>query len=277
MTTPLARGSSARIFAVDATRVLRLDDCKCGRGPDVAMSAAAAAGQAGIRVPAHLARVQVDEHHGTILERFHSDSLLDLMAHQPWLVLRAGAILGALHARIHQTSPPDSMSSLVDTLRERLENQRVPEGLPTEACHAVLQNAGRQDWLLHGDFNPSNLIRDARGSGWVAIDWSGATRGEPVADLAHTLNMIWRGKSPFGSSKCVQALNRLGRHALSLTYLRSYQEIAAVDRGRLELWRQAWMEIELIEKEVEAGTQASAPACRTVGTLSVACLPVLRP
>jgi len=44
--------------------------------------------------------------------------------------------------------------------------------------------------LCHGDFNPSNVVITDKDEVYI-IDWSHASQGEPLADVAHTYLLFW--------------------------------------------------------------------------------------
>ena len=86
--------------------------------------------------------------------------------------------------------------------------------------------------LLHTDLHPFNVMRDSQG-GWVAIDWDGASHGDPAADVCRTVFLLVDADGPDGPSD--PGLARL-RMEVGAAFLASYrlasgpmsdQEIAA--------------------------------------------------
>lgn len=51
--------------------------------------------------------------------------------------------------------------------------------------HTRLESMPKDNFLCHGDFNPSNIIIGNDGKAYI-IDWSHATQGNPCADVART-------------------------------------------------------------------------------------------
>jgi aminoglycoside phosphotransferase (APT) family kinase protein len=88
------------------------------------------------------------------------------------------------------------------------------------------------DRLLHGDFHPDNVMLTARGL--VIIDWTDATRGHPLADVARSQVLMTVGSPLDGGPKrwIVTAL----RGAFRSAYLRRYFQVSKFKRTELEPW-----------------------------------------
>jgi aminoglycoside phosphotransferase (APT) family kinase protein len=56
--------------------------------------------------------------------------------------------------------------------------------------------------LLHGGFHPANLLRTT--DGFVVIDWTNATSGDPAADVARTSLLMGGGKLAAGTPVVVE-------------------------------------------------------------------------
>jgi aminoglycoside phosphotransferase (APT) family kinase protein len=72
--------------------------------------------------------------------------------------------------------------------RQRLESKlRSAEALPERPRSAALEalkSMPTGERLCHGDLHPGNVLLTAHGD--IIIDWIGATRGSPLADVART-------------------------------------------------------------------------------------------
>lgn len=67
--------------------------------------------------------------------------------------------------------------------------------------HARLDSLPTHDKVLHGDFNPSNvIISDDDGKPYV-IDWAHATQGNASADAARTYLLFWLAGDMNGAEK----------------------------------------------------------------------------
>ena len=125
----------------------------------------------------------------------------------PWLAAQSHETCDALH-RYSVASGLALTPELLDAYQESIR----------EAVGA-LGSIGTS--LVHGDFDPANLLRT--GDGIAAIDWGLSRRGSPLIDLAH---MVERFQEPFRS--------RLAGHYLeSLTVDIDLSEQTAVALGGL--------------------------------------------
>jgi len=70
----------------------------------------------------------------------------------------------------------------------------------------------------------------------VLIDWTNATRGDPMADVARTRMMLRLGEAPPGTSFALRALARVGRSLLVTLYLRSYRRARPLDMDAVKRW-----------------------------------------
>ena len=72
----------------------------------------------------------------------------------------------------------------------------------------------------------------------IALDWSGAKRGDPLFDYARTRVLLSIGEPPPGTQLTLKLLAKIGRQLLVSSYVRSYQRNAAerVDRARVCHW-----------------------------------------
>jgi thiamine kinase-like enzyme len=118
-------------------------------------------------------------------------------------------------------------------LRDRLESELVPPDLG-EPARAALEALPDGDRLCHGDLHPANLLRTAERD--VVIDWTGASSGDPAADVARTLIILNAGAVHEGAPALVKALERVGRRLLVGGYVRSYRRRRAIDTAAVRRW-----------------------------------------
>jgi len=147
------------------------------------------------------------------------------------------AAAGRLHLALTASPVPDALPRLADAMRDyaaqardRLPHQHNEllgldvRGLVVAAIDelATLATTGPAHALLHGDFNPGNIL-DAGADTWVAID------PKPlVGDAAYDLwPLVSQLGSPFAAS---EPHHRLGEH------LAIAADAAEVDAGRAARW-----------------------------------------
>lgn len=226
--TLIGEGREAEVFALDGARVLRLArDTRFEPALEAEHDALVTAAAAGAPVPRVFERVSVEGRPGLVLERLGARNLLLEIGSRPWRVWPIGRELGRLHSRIHAAVAPESLDSVHARVRVRLASTLVPD--PVRA--AALQRLARLpagDRLCHGDFHPGNVLRPP-GGGAVAIDWTGASRGHPAADVARSFLIIRHGALTPDATRAVEVLARVGRRALWAAYASAYgrAEVAA--------------------------------------------------
>lgn len=140
--------------------------------------------------------VESISHDGTemVLERVNGPSMLEAMERRPWNLRRYGAILADLHNRLHELGAPDFVPA-------------AP--------------FGTGDRLLHLDLHPLNVMIGPAGP--VVIDWTGAARGDPAADVALAWLLLVGGEIPAAGWK------RRVFESARAAFIRSF--LAGVDRG----------------------------------------------
>jgi len=235
----IAEGREAEVFAWDDGRVLKLyrND---GYAPNAQYEAAGlrAARSAGGIVPEPGDEVRVQDRPGLLMERVEGEDLLALLGKKPWLMFRAGTVLGETHARLHEAVAPPELRSLHERLIRSIERgaSEAPEYAHLAAFALdVLQSLPEGDRLLHGDFHPGQVLMTARGP--VVIDWPNATRGDPHADVARTLLMLDIASVPPGTPLAVRRLQGIGRGIVRARYIAAYRKARPLDEELLARWR----------------------------------------
>jgi aminoglycoside phosphotransferase (APT) family kinase protein len=245
----LGSGREAEVFAWDDGRVLRL-----ARDPSQAgmiereVIALAAAHAAGANVPGVHERITVDGRPGVVLDRVDGVDLLDSLASRPWTVRSVGKAVGAEHAALHRVEAPAGLPDLHDELRHRLGSPLVPDDVRTRALER-LATLPAGDRLLHGDFHPANLLRTE--DGYVVIDWTNGTRGDPAADVARTILLTGGGELAESTPVVVRVIAPVARRVLLAGYLGAYARRLPLDRDLVDRWLPVWAAARLAE-DIEA-------------------------
>jgi aminoglycoside phosphotransferase (APT) family kinase protein len=97
----------------------------------------------------------------------------------------------------------------------------------------VLLSLPDGDRLCHGDFHPDNVIATVRGP--VIVDWSNATAGNPLADVARSVLLARFGQLPDAPGLGRALVRALGR-LFARFYLRRYCALKGVGRADIEPW-----------------------------------------
>lgn len=182
---PIAQGRTAEILVWDTGTVLKR--YRSGMPSHTAHSEARltrAARVAGLRVPAVWGVVDYEGRRCLGIERIEGPTLLELLLARPDAVEEHGLILAELLADAHGRTAaelPDHRAELGAKIRGAAQ-------LPARTKKALLAELDRMprgDSFCHGDLHPGNVVMGAAGP--VVLDWSSASRGRGLADLARTL------------------------------------------------------------------------------------------
>lgn len=142
-----------------------------------------------------------------VMERISGPTMLETASNQPWRLRRFGRDLAELHLSLH--------------------NLEAPGWMPVVPF-------GPGDRVLHLDLHPLNIILSNRGP--VVIDWTNASRGDPLVDVAATWVLLASGNVPGGRLDAVKA--KVGRGILLRGFLRPFSktELRSVLSGVVE-WK----------------------------------------
>ena len=232
-----AGGRDADIFLRPDGTVLKLSrtvgDDPGLRREAAALSAIANLAGLGFRVPAVFDIVEVDGRTGLVMERIDGGNLLQLLARRPGSVLRAGRVIGTVHAAVHRHPAPAELPELRVELRSRIERADLDTSA-REQVLAVLDRLPPGDSLCHGDLHFGNML-----GSWtdpVIIDWATASRGDPLGDVARTRLLLGVGAPDAGAPTIIRVLAPACRRAVVRSYLTTYAEARPFDREALERW-----------------------------------------
>ena len=231
----LGQGRAAEVFALDDERVVKVARGDAGPSLDREMAALSAAHRAGVPVPTPFEITTIDGRRALIMSRVRGTDMLSLFASRPWTLLSAGGRLGELHARLHETIAPTELPGLREVLDQRIaESDRVPEPIRERAV-GLVRELPEEDKLCHLDFHPANVL--VNGSELVVIDWPGACRGDPLADVACTALALTGGVEPPGTPWLTRAFAPAGRKLLLNGYLRGYRRQSAIQPSVYARWQ----------------------------------------
>mgnify|MGYP000854834297 FL=1 len=232
---PLTEGRQAEVFLRPDGRVVKLMRDDRG-GPWIQREATAmrALREQGVPVPAVVEIVEVDGRAGLVMERVEGRDLFQVLGARPWLTTVLGRRMGALHAAVHARDAPGDLPRLHDFLEQWITDAGPLSSAQRRSALDALADVPTGDRLAHGDFHLGNLIGEADDP--VIIDWGGATRADPVADVAQTVLLHRVGQPGPGTPRLVRTLAPVGAWALGAAYLAGYRQVTPVDRAATEAW-----------------------------------------
>lgn len=132
-----------------------------------------------------------------VMSRVEGTTMVDAASTKPWKLRRFGRELAELHDSLHGI--------------------KAPAWLPDAPC-------GSGDVLLHMDFHPLNVMISTNGP--VVVDWTRASRGDPLVDVAVTWVLLASGEVESGRLKRLMA--NVGRTALLGAYLKQFADVDVI-------------------------------------------------
>jgi len=231
----VGRGFCADVYAWGAGRVLKLFHGPAARPrADREFAATRAVHAAGLPVPATYELIEVEGRPGIVFERIEGVSLFGHTQARPWRLFAAIRLAAELHAEVHRRMAPPGLRSLHERIAEDIDASDVPPA-DRRAAHDRLASLPDGAALCHGDFHPGNILLGPRGP--VVIDWSGASRGDPVGDLACTSRLLRTASLPPWAAWHAHLMLRCLRPVMHRSYLRSYFRRRPGSRREVERWQ----------------------------------------
>ncbi|MBO5103853.1 MAG: phosphotransferase [Ruminococcus sp.] len=220
-----------RVIAVRNTKTIYRDGDKCIKvfnqdytSADVLNEAfnQAMAAESGLSVP----RIkEVSEHDGKwaiTSEYIIGKSLSQLMDEFPDRTDEYLNLLVDLQLKVHSKSCP-TLKRLRDQMNRKIKNSGL-DATDRFALHTRLDSMPRHNKLLHGDFNPSNIIISQSGTPYI-LDWSHAVQGNSSSDSAITYLTFMLGSDSYTANRYIEMFCE--KSGTELDYVKKWFPISA--------------------------------------------------
>jgi aminoglycoside phosphotransferase (APT) family kinase protein len=227
---PVGQGRTAEVFAWGENRALKLYyEGWPAAAAEAEFRQAVAVFKSGAPALAVDGVVEVNGRHGVVYARVEGPSLLNHTTARPWTIFRSAQQMAELHARMHACHP-SGLPAQRERLQEKIQAARpLPEALKQAALTALAQLPD-DSVLCHGDFHPDNIVLST--SGLVILDWTEATSGHPLADVARTTLMMRHASVP--THVPGRHLIEAGRTLWYQLYLRRYCQLTSISPKQVE-------------------------------------------
>ncbi len=183
--SPFAKGRVAEAYSWQPGQIVKL--FRIGTSADAVAAEGrkqAAAHSLGIPVPRLGEVVRIGDRWGLVMERIEGPTMMDQIMQDGSCLLASAQSLADQHVALHRHRAPAGLPSLAEELRRKIARTgRLSPDERAAAC-AALAAMPTGDTLCHGDFHPGNILLSPAGP--VLIDWSDASCGPPMADVART-------------------------------------------------------------------------------------------
>jgi thiamine kinase-like enzyme len=141
--------------------------------------------ETGLPIPkVHSVNVLEDGKWCIVSDYIEGKTLETLMAENPDKLEQYMHDFVALQMEVHSKKAP-LLNKLKDKWDTKIANSKMIDATTRYELRTRLTGMPKHNKVLHGDFNPSNIIVDAEGK-YHILDWSHATQGNASADAATT-------------------------------------------------------------------------------------------
>lgn len=228
----IAHGRTADVHAWEPGKVLKLFHTWVDREVVVfEQRIARNVHAAGVIAPAVGEIVSHEARLGLVYERLEAATLFEVLLKRLWRTKTLARKMADLHLRMHACQAP-GLPSLRDRLRAKIRAARpLPESLRERALSA-LGELPEGTAVCHGDFHPGNVLVTERGL--VAIDWTDASAGHPLGDIARSQLLMVNSEPP--GNLISAALANLIRRTFYSAYSDRYFAQSHHDAAEVEAW-----------------------------------------
>jgi Ser/Thr protein kinase RdoA (MazF antagonist) len=186
---PIAYGRTAEIYAWQAGQVLKLFYDWYGID-NIRYEAriAQAVHACGLPSPAAGEILRVNDRNGLVFQRVNGKPMTEIFKRRPWQGNHYARRMAELHIKMHTSTIQVDIPNQRQRLVNKIQHAAALSGQLQAKVLAALDAMPDGDRLCHGDFHPGNILLTPQGE--IIIDWTDATCGNPLSDLARTTILI---------------------------------------------------------------------------------------
>jgi thiamine kinase len=230
----LGNGREAVVYALDDERVLKVfRDVAATARAQAEFSTAAMLHSYGLSVAMPLEITTFQGRPALISRRVRGRDLNATLARAPWKLSSVASQLAQVQLEWHRLEAPAALPSLHAIVAERVRsNTEIPVSLK-EAALVELDTLPRGERLCHGNSHLGNVLVEKGRP--VLIDCSDASRGDPLAEVAHTL-VRYRCARLRPAPPLARVGATPGRVLLGRLYVRAYRRGVDLDDDVVARW-----------------------------------------
>ncbi len=144
--------------------------------------------ETGLNIPKVLEVTMLDGKWAIVTEFIHGKTVEQLITEHPEKKETYYRTLADLQSAIHKKECP-VLYRLKDELNQKICNAEL-DATTRYDLHCRLEHMAKGMAICHGDFVPSNVILSEDGI-YYTLDWTLASYGNPLADVAQTYIILW--------------------------------------------------------------------------------------
>jgi len=189
--------------------------------------------EAGVPSPAVFDRVEIDGRKGIVLQRIFGKTMQAILEKEPWRLHSFVQQLAGFQYEIHKCSN-EGLPSQKETLSQAIALSSGLLGDKAKKIIDFVDTLPEGDSICHGDLYLGNIM--VSNDKLVAIDWSGAYRGDPSGDVARTCLIINSPAVPPGISDIVGIMSAFPKWMTCQIYLNEYIRASKAKLENLDAW-----------------------------------------
>lgn len=187
--------------------------------------------ESGLPVPKVYEVISDGERHGIVMERIDGPMMISSTIRRFWKTSYYASVLAGLQAKVNALTAPE-----LPPLRPRLDGNirnesHIPDGTK-EAVLEILDGLPDDDNFCHFDIHPLNVIMSPGGP--FLIDWSGAAKADPMADLARTWLLCTHPPIP---PQPIRSVFSVWLRYFYSRCIKEYSRLTTVSKERYERWK----------------------------------------
>ncbi len=189
--------------------------------------------KAGLPVPSVLKTIEIEGRLGIVFERLPGKTMLAEMPNQPWKIFRYAKQLAGLHSIIHEKIIPGLPQQRLQLISKIQIVEIVDEKVRNLALD-LLNSLQKGEQLCHGDYHPDNVVVGRNTLN--IIDWTVASSGNSIADLALTSILLQLGALPPNTPLFTGWAVTMGRKLFHHYYLSHYLKLNPGHKDEYKKW-----------------------------------------
>lgn len=189
--------------------------------------------EAEVPSPAVFDMVEIDGRKGIILERIFGKSMMAMLFKEPWRFHSLVQQLADFQHKIHEFSN-ESLPSQKEKFSQLIALSLGILGDKAQKIMDFIDTLPEGDSICHGDLYLGNIM--VSNDKLVAIDWSGAYRGDPTGDVARTCLIINTPAVPPGIPDIVGTMSAFPKWMTCWLYLNEYIRASKAKLENLDAW-----------------------------------------
>lgn len=231
----IAQGGQAEIYELGEDKVIRvLRDKEDGKHLKLEMAIMKSLKAKGKLVPEVYDYLEIEGRPSIIMERLKGTTMIDKMRKNPFQIFRNAELLAKLHIDVTDSAEGLGMISINHRAAYLIPKAELLEPEVKEFVLKILVELPEGNDICHGDFHPGNIII-ANGQYYI-IDWSGATSGRKISDIAHTYLLLRNTPEIMGLNSLQNFVIGCSSSIISGKYLSTCAKFYPFDFNEFSKW-----------------------------------------